>query len=319
MNLKEASFGEFLKPSQVIFELKTHEKLEAIEELLDSLVKQKLISNRNLTLTRIIDRENLEPTALGHGLAVPHARVDTEGQMAVAVGRSAEGIDFSAPDGRPVHLIILVVWNPTLPGLFNHLFSGLASFLIKPDNRDRLFSARDKNELYNVLSQIPLAFPYEDRIVNRASLLKKLQDIELKIRRAPEARQEELQKQRALIRDELDQSLLARFDLLMDRYGYAVSEVIDGVCQSCNMSVSTQMASAIDESNDIYICENCGKYLVSPGKKEKEKALTKEKGEREKAEVEKKGPAQAPAARASQAKKAPAVKVKVKPGKTRKN
>jgi len=239
--------------------------------------------------------------------------------MAVAVGRSAEGIDFSAPDSRPVRLIILVVWNPTLPGLFNHLFSGLASFLIKPDNRDRLFSARDKNELYNVLSQIPLAFPYEDRIVNRASLLKKLQDIELKIRRATEARQEELQKQRALIRDELDQSLLARFDLLMDRYGYAVSEVIDGVCQSCNMSVSTQMASAIDESNDIYICENCGKYLVSPGKKEKEKALTKEKGEREKAEVEKKGPAQAPAARASQAKKAPAVKVKVKPGKTRKN
>jgi len=280
MNLKEASFGEFLKPSQVIFDLKSHEKVEAIEELLDSLVKQKLISSKNLTLTRIIDRENLESTALGHGIAVPHARVDTEGQMAVAVGRSAEGIDFSAPDGRPVHLIILVVWNPTIPGLFNHLFAGLASFLIKPDNRDRLFNARDKNELYNVLAQIPLAFPYEDRIVNRASLLRKLQEIELKIRRAPEARQEELQKHRALIREELDQSLLARFDLLMDRYGYAVSEVIDGVCQSCNMSVSTQMASAIEESNDIYICENCGKYLVSPGKKEK--VVTKEKAEREK-------------------------------------
>ena len=280
MNLKEASFGEFLKPAQVIFELKSQERLEAIEELLDSLVKQKLISNKNLTLTRIIDRENLESTALGHGIAVPHARVDTEGQMAVAVGRSAEGIDFSAPDGRPVHLIILVVWNPTIPGLFNHLFAGLASFLIKPDNRDRLFNARDKNELYNVLAQIPLAFPYEDRIVNRASLLRKLQEIELKIRRAPEARQEELQKHRALIREELDQSLLARFDLLMDRYGYAVSEVIDGVCQSCNMSVSTQMASAIEESNDIYICENCGKYLVSPGKKEK--VVTKEKAQKEK-------------------------------------
>ncbi|HNT02081.1 MAG TPA: PTS sugar transporter subunit IIA [Candidatus Saccharicenans sp.] len=298
MNLKEASFGEFLKPAQVIFELKSHEKVEAIEELLNSLVKQKLISNKNLTLTRIIDRENLESTALGHGIAVPHARVDTEGHMAVAVGRSAEGIDFSAPDSRPVHLIILVVWNPTIPGLFNHLFAGLASFLIKPDNRDRLFNARDKNELYNVLAQIPLAFPYEDRIVNRASLLRKLQEIELKIRRAPEARQEELQKHRALIREELDQSLLARFDLLMDRYGYAVSEVVDGVCQSCNMSVSTQMASAIEESNDIYICENCGKYLVSPGKKEK--AVTKEKTEKEKVES---------------LKKAASPAVKVRPGK----
>ncbi|MDD8020017.1 MAG: PTS sugar transporter subunit IIA [Acidobacteriota bacterium] len=318
MNLKETSFGEFFKPSQLTFELKSRDRLEAIEELLDSLVKQKLISNKKLTLTRIVDRENLEPTALGHGLAVPHARVDTEGQMAVAVGRSAEGIDFAAPDGRPVHLIILVIWNPTIPGLFNHLFSGLASFLVRPDNRERLFNAREKNELYNVLAQIPLAFPYEDRIVNRASLLKKLQEIELKIRRAPEAKQEELQKHRTLIREELDQSLLARFDLLMDRYGYAVSEVIDGVCQSCNMSVSTQMASAIDESNDIYICENCGKYLVSPGKREK--AASKEKSEKEKAAGEKKKashPAAAAATRLGQVKKASPAKAKA--AKTRKN
>ncbi len=292
MNLRETYFGEFLKPSQITFELKSKDKLEAIEELLDSLVKQKLINNKNLTLTRIIDRENLESTALGHGIAVPHARVDTEGQIAVAVGRSAEGINFEAPDGQPVHLIILVVWNPTIPGLFNHLFAGLARFLVKPENRERLFGAKDKNELYSVLSEIQFSFPREDKIINRASLLKKLQDIEMKIRRAPKDRLEELQKHRSLIREELDQSLLARFDLLMDRYGYAVAEVIEGVCQSCNMSVSTQMASAIVESNDIYVCENCGKYLISPRKKEKltreREKIEKVRAEKEKVESEKK-------------------------------
>jgi Phosphotransferase system mannitol/fructose-specific IIA domain (Ntr-type) len=275
MNLRETSFKEFLKPSQIIFELKSKDKLEAIEELLDSLVKQKLISNKNLTLTRVIDRENLESTALGHGIAVPHARVDTEGQIAVAVGRSAEGIDFEAHDQQPVHLIILVIWNPSIPGLFNHLFAGLARFLIRPENRARLFNARDKNELYSVLSEIQFSFPREDTIMNRASLLKKLQDIEIKIRRASKDKLEELQKQRDLIREELDQSLLARFDLLMDRYGYAVAEVIDGVCQSCNINLSTQMASAIEGSNDIYVCENCGKYLISPRKKEKKEEKVK--------------------------------------------
>jgi len=285
MNLRETSFSEFLKPGQIIFELKSRDKLEAIEELLDSLVKQKLISNKNLTLTRIMDRENLESTALGHGIAVPHARVDTESQIAVAVGRSVEGLNFEAPDNKPVHLIILVVWNPTIPGLFNHLFAGLARFLIKPENRDRLFKAKDKNELYAVLSEIQFSFPREDKIINRASLLKKLQDIEMRIRRAPKDKLEELQKHRNLIREELDQSLLARFDLLMDRYGYAVAEVIDGICQSCNMSVSTQMASAIEESNDIYVCENCGKYLISQRKKEK---LAKEKAEKERAEKKEK-------------------------------
>ncbi|MDI6845412.1 MAG: PTS sugar transporter subunit IIA [Candidatus Saccharicenans sp.] len=281
MDLRDTNFSEFLKPSQIIFDLKSRDRLEAIEELLDSLVRLKLINNKNLTLTRIIDRENLESTALGHGIAVPHARVDTESQIAVAVGRSAEGIDFEAPDGQPVHLLILVVWNPTIPGLFNHLFAGLARFLIKPENRARLLNARDKNELYSVLSEIHFSFPREDKIINRASLLKKLQDIEIKIRKSPREKLEELVKHRNLIREELDQSLLARFDLLMERYGYAVAEVVEGVCQSCNMSVSTQMASAIEESNDIYVCENCGKYLVA-ARKEKVAREKAEKAEKEK-------------------------------------
>lgn len=311
MNLRETSFGEFLKPSQIIFELKSKDKLEAIEELLDSLVKEKLITNKNLTLTRIIDRENLESTALGHGIAVPHARVDTEGQIAVAVGRSAEGIDFEAPDQKPVYLIILVIWNPSIPGLFNHLFAGLARFLIRPENRDRLINARDKNELYSVLSEIQFSFPREDKIINRASLLKKLQDIEIRKRRAPKEMQKELQKQSDLIREELDASLLARFDLLMERYGYAVAEVIDGVCQSCNLNISTQMASAIEGSNDIYVCENCGKYLISPRKKEKpakekeEKEKKEEKGKAGKERTEK-SETEKIAAKAEKAKKAKA-------------
>jgi len=301
MNLRETSFGEFFKPSQIIFELKSKDKLEAIEELLDSLVKQKLIASKNLTLTRIIDRENLESTALGHGIAVPHARVDTEGQIAVAVGRSAEGLDFDAPDQKKVHLIILVIWNPSIPGLFNHLFAGLARFLIRPEYREKLFNAKDKNELYNVLSEIQLSFPREDKIINRASLLKKLQDIEIKKRRAPKEMQKELQKQSDLIREELDASLLARFDKLMERYGYAVTEVIEGVCQSCNINISTQMASAIEDSNDIYVCENCGKYMISQRKKEK---LAKEKPEKEKVEKA--------AEKAKKAKKAKARKPKKK-------
>ena len=67
--------------------------------------------------------------------------------------------------------------------------------------------------------------------------------------------------QAGLIREELDGALLTRFDRLMERYGFAVSEVLDGVCQSCNINLSTQMFSQIEGSDDIYICENCGECL----------------------------------------------------------
>jgi len=266
---KSSHFSDYLKPSQVVFGLKSKEKVGAIEELLDVLVKHKLIDNKKLILTRIIDRENLVSTAIGSGVALPHARVDTGGDIAFAVGRSDKGIDFDAHDGQKVHLIILVVWNPTIPGLFNHLFAGLARFLIRADNRHRIMGAKDKTELYKILSEIEFKFVHEDKIVSRASLLRKLQEIEIKRKKASKDHQKELGKQAAMIREELGHDLVQRFDRLMDRYGFAVADVIEGVCQGCNINISTQMYSAIEGSNDIYICENCGKYLASAKKKRK--------------------------------------------------
>jgi mannitol/fructose-specific phosphotransferase system IIA component (Ntr-type) len=262
-------FSDFLKPAQVVHDLKAKDKVQAIEELLDILAKQKLIANKKVLLTRLIDSENLVSTALGDGIAVPHARVDTHGEIIVAVGRSGAGLEFDAPDKKKVHLIILIIWNPALPGLFNHLFAGLANFLRRSEFRERAFKAKDKADLLAVLSEIELHLPKEDKIVSRAGLLNKLQEIEVKKKKAPKAQLKTLNAQIALVRESLDEALLTRFDKLMARYGFAVAEVDDGACQGCFISVSTEMSSAIEGSNDIYVCENCGKYLVAAKRKKK--------------------------------------------------
>lgn len=267
--LKSSCFSDYLKPSQIIADLQAADKIQALEELLDVLAKQKLIKNKKLILTRIIDRERLESTAIGHNVALPHARVDTEGEMAIAVGKSGRGVDFESVDNKKVHIIILIIWDPSLPGLFNHLFAGLAQFLRRPGFRQRLFEAKNRDELYDVLSEVELALPREDRIISRASLLDKLQSIEIRKKKANKKQLKELEEQAALIRQELDQALLDRFDRLMQRYGFAVAEVEGGVCQGCNINVATGMSSAIEGSNDIYICENCGKFLITSKKKKK--------------------------------------------------
>jgi len=267
--LKSSYLSDYLKPSQIVFNLKSKDKIGVLEELLDILTKLKLIKNKKLILTRIIDRERLESTAVGHNVALPHARVDTDGELAVVVGRSKEGIDFESVDNKKVHIIILVIWNPSLPGLFNHLFAGLAQFLRKSAFRQRILGAKNQPELYKVLSEVELRLPQEDKIINRASLLKKLQDIELKKRKLTKKQQKELEKKANLIRVELDEALVTRFDRLMKRYGFAVAEVEEGVCQSCNINVATGMSSAIEGSNDIYVCENCGKFLIAAKKRSK--------------------------------------------------
>jgi mannitol/fructose-specific phosphotransferase system IIA component (Ntr-type) len=263
-HLKSSHFSHYLKSCQVIYNLKAGTKVEAFEQLLDLLKEHNLIKNRKPILTRVIAREQLESTGIGHGIALPHARVDTGQDLAVAVGRSEEGIDFDAIDGRKVHIIILIIWNPAIPGLFNHVFAGLAKFLINPSYRERLFNAESGDELCATLSEIELQLPeMEDRIIHRAGLLWKLQEIELKMKKAASGEIKELKVQSDLIRSELDGALVERFDRFMERYGFAVAEVQNGVCMGCYINVATGMGSAIEGSNDIYVCENCGKFLVS--------------------------------------------------------
>lgn len=48
-------------------------------------------------------------TAVGSGIAVPHARFEKLSRIYLVLGRSKAGIDFKAPDGRKVHLVVLIV------------------------------------------------------------------------------------------------------------------------------------------------------------------------------------------------------------------
>ena len=68
-HLKSSHFADYLQNCQVIYDLKAKTKVEAFEELLDLLKENKLIKNRKPVLTRVIAREELVSTGIGHGIA----------------------------------------------------------------------------------------------------------------------------------------------------------------------------------------------------------------------------------------------------------
>jgi len=70
--------------------------LEAIPEVSDEGINEKALA-----------RENLHNTGIGKGWACPHATTDIESELLCAVGWSPQGIDYGAPDGIPVHLVVM--------------------------------------------------------------------------------------------------------------------------------------------------------------------------------------------------------------------
>lgn len=105
---------KLLREDRVILNLKSKSKDEVLEELVKPLKlppeKEKIV------LEALKKREAIGSTGIGKGIAIPHTRSLVLDQVYLVVGRSKEGIDFDALDGKPVHLFFLLCAPPQDPG-----------------------------------------------------------------------------------------------------------------------------------------------------------------------------------------------------------
>jgi PTS system nitrogen regulatory IIA component len=85
-------------------------------------------------------REALGSTGLGQGVAIPHGRMRGLKQAVAAVVRLARPIDFDAPDGRPVRLLVALLVPEHATQEHLEILSQLAQMLSDRDLRDGLMS-----------------------------------------------------------------------------------------------------------------------------------------------------------------------------------
>jgi PTS system nitrogen regulatory IIA component len=119
-----------------------------------------LIARRHRVPARSIhealaERERLGSTALGHGIALPHARIATLARPLGAFITTAEPIDFKAPDRRPVQcfLVLLVPAEATEHHLA--ILGCAARQFGDPGFRARLRAARDAAAIAEVFGYLP--------------------------------------------------------------------------------------------------------------------------------------------------------------------
>jgi PTS system fructose-specific IIC component len=104
---------DFLHEENIVTDLTGTSKEEAYERMIDVLLKtNQLKITREEFSAGVFEREDHASTCLGHGLAIPHARLDSGGEIVGAMGISREGIDMDTPDGVPIHCIVMLA-TPT--------------------------------------------------------------------------------------------------------------------------------------------------------------------------------------------------------------
>ena len=109
-----------IQEKRIILHLQALKKMEAIRELAMRLEGADEIADVKRFLSLVIQREKIETTAVGHGVAIPHAHGDCVGSLVIGVGISRQGIDFGAADGEAVRVIVIIASpvRSTTPGVF---------------------------------------------------------------------------------------------------------------------------------------------------------------------------------------------------------
>ncbi|HID10786.1 MAG TPA: PTS sugar transporter subunit IIA [Candidatus Latescibacteria bacterium] len=100
--------GFFLPSHRVAVGLKARDSFEAIRELCGLLEGDPDVVDIKVLRSALIRRERVESTALGNGVAVPHAHSNGVRSLVVCLGISKRGVEFYAADGGPVYIVAMV-------------------------------------------------------------------------------------------------------------------------------------------------------------------------------------------------------------------
>lgn len=142
----------FLRSELYLPNLQSKRKTSVLEELVRALVPAGVTRHPEAVLDLLGQREALGSTAIGRGVAVPHARSMVIGERAVLVARSVRGIDFEAPDAKPVHLFFMIV-APSVDHdpVYLQLLAEIVRAIRLARTRQRLLDAPDFDSIREVL------------------------------------------------------------------------------------------------------------------------------------------------------------------------
>jgi mannitol/fructose-specific phosphotransferase system IIA component (Ntr-type) len=114
---KKMKLSDIVVTDAIIPELQAKTRDDAIAELVDSLAGAGIIAKKNVkdVVKAVLARESQATTGIGKGVALPHAKLKGIKKAVATIGRSSEGLDFSALDYKPVYSVILLLSSPDKP------------------------------------------------------------------------------------------------------------------------------------------------------------------------------------------------------------
>jgi len=146
---------DFLSKNAIIADIKSTKKEDVINELVNALIEAGEVDKRSTgkLIDALMAREALGSTAIGQGVAIPHAKSDCVTKLMAAFGLSKKGVDFDSLDGEPAYIFFLLLAPQDSAGPHLKALARISRLLKDKYFRDSLRASEDAKAVIKIISQ----------------------------------------------------------------------------------------------------------------------------------------------------------------------
>ena len=144
---------ELLKKESIELGVTVSTKEEAIDRLISLMDAGGRLKDKAGYKEGILAREQLGSTAIGEGIAIPHAKVEAVREPGLAAMVVPEGVDYEAFDGSLANLIFMIAAPAEGADVHLEALSRLSTLLMNPGFKKGLLGAKTKEEFLTVIDE----------------------------------------------------------------------------------------------------------------------------------------------------------------------
>ena len=141
---------DLLAPEAIELGVSVASKPDAIEKLISLHDGAGNLADVETYRQAILAREAGGTTAIGEGMAIPHAKTDAVARPALAAITVPNGVDYEAPDGKPSNLLFMIA-APSDGDVHLEVLARLMTMLMDVDWRNELLGAKDAQEFLKLI------------------------------------------------------------------------------------------------------------------------------------------------------------------------
>ena len=144
---------DILEKDSVVVELVSETKDDVLAEMVAALAKAKSDLDPDTLLGVLKEREALQSTGIGEGVAIPHGKLAGLPGLVASFGRSSKGLDFDSVDGEPTQLFFLLVVPEHSGGEHLKALARISRFFRDASFREKLMRAETSEDVLRAIEE----------------------------------------------------------------------------------------------------------------------------------------------------------------------